>query len=531
MHIDIPKYEKKINYEIKDLNRVISTKSYDLLIKDKNNSEINKNNLINPNNKHSTYIFKSKITNDNSKLIGNIKNTFANKRNRQDSEKMIHNYNEDSLNKFNNTISKKIGLVSIPIKQSKLILFEQNKNLTLLRTQGKTRSNEKRNNKFLFPENREIQLERIIANNSKANKKVTSKEKKNIQICHSQKNTKENFNKENNNFKTKIKNNNINIINEFNVNKTHKDFFPSINNKENVNKLISNPNKSNIKEINKNNKINDSNNINKDKNNKLILNINENINNGNINNNEIQMKSLSKKEKALYILSQSNVLSLCEKIIFSRATENIRKLISIKDILKSNEIFIKNKIKELEIKLINYNKIIENPFTPTRTAIISLNLIMKDDEDDFKYFDSNIIDENEKYYYYIYINLLYSLLGGEFKENNFENIDVNAVYDKLSKKGFNSFKDYLYQIFILHKYKKEFFNEKIIDKFNELFEEIPNLIKYEGEIKNNKFICFSYFILYEVNCYWKKYKEYTQLIFKIKNSIELLKKKISFINK
>ena len=88
MHIDIPKYEKKINYEIKDLNRVISTKSYDLLIKDKNNSEINKNNLINPNNKHSTYIFKSKITNDNSKLIGNIKNTFANKRNRQDREKM-----------------------------------------------------------------------------------------------------------------------------------------------------------------------------------------------------------------------------------------------------------------------------------------------------------------------------------------------------------------------------------------------------------------------------------------------------------
>ena len=511
---------------MKELNRVISTKSYDLLIKDKNNSEIHKNNLIYSNNKHSTYIFKSKITNDNSKLIGNIKNIIVNKRNRVDSDKMIHNYNEDSLTKFNNTISKKIGLVRIPIKQSKLILFEQNKNLTLLRTQGKTRSNDKRNNKFLFPDNKEIHLERINVNNSKINKKVNSKEKKNKQISYSQKNTKENINsnKENNNNKTKIKNNNINVINDTNASKTHKDFFPSINNKDKISKLRTNLNKSNSKEICKNSKINDTNNIDKDK--KLIL-----FNNDNLNNNEIQMNSLSNKEKALYILSKSNILSLTQKIIFSRATDNLRKLLSIKDILKSNETFIKNKIKELEIKLINYNKIIEHPFSPTKTAIISLNLIMKDDEDDFKNFVSNIIDENEKNYYYIYIRLLYSLLCGEFKENDFENLDINALYDKLNKKGFNSFKDYLYQIFILQKHKKEFFNEKIIDKFNELFEEIPNLIKYEGEIKNSKFISFSYFILYEANYYWKNYKDYTLLIYKIQKSIEFLKKKISFIIK
>ena len=481
--------------------------------------------MINLNNKHSNYILKSKITNDNSKLIGNIKNVFANKRNRLDSDKMIHNYNEDNLNKFNNTISKKIGLVSIPIKQSKLILFEQNKNLTLLRTKGKTRSNEKRNNKFLFSDNKEIQLERVIINNPKVNKHEISKEKKNKQISYSQKNTKENFNnnKENINYKAKIKKNNINILNENNCNITSKNFFPSINN---ANKLISNPNNSNNKENSKNTIINDIKNNDKDTDKKLILNNNENINN-----NEIQMKSLSKKEKALYILSQSNVLSLYQKIIFSRSTDNIRKLISIKDILKSNEIFIKNKIKELETKLINYNKIIGNPFSPTRTAVISLNLIMKDDEDDFKNFASNIFEENDKNYYNIYIKLLYSLLGGEFKESDFENIEVNALYDKLNQKGFNSFKDYLYQIFILQNYKKEFFNKKIIDKFSQLFEEIPNLIKYEGEIKNNKFICFSYFILYEANYYWKNYIEYTQLIFKIKNSIELLKKKISFINK
>ena len=225
-------------------------------------------------------------------------------------------------------------------------------------------------------------------------------------------------------------------------------------------------------------------------------------------------------------------MRLCERIIFSRTTPKIRSLISINDILKSNEIFIKNKIKELEQKIITYNNKMEMAFSPTRTATISLNLILKDDEDDFKKlnFKDDNLDESEKKYYNIYLQLLNILLNEEFNEKNLENNDINIVYDKLREKGFLSLKDYLYDIFIKKKFKKGSINEKKEKTFIELFEKLPDLIRYEGDIKNNRFISFSYFILYEMNNYLKKNKELAQNIDKIQYYIDCLKKKISNIN-
>ena len=49
-----------------------------------------------------------------------------------------------------------------------------------------------------------------------------------------------------------------------------------------------------------------------------------------------KIKDLSQKEKAYFILSQSKLLQLKERIIFSRSTENIRSLISIKEMINSN---------------------------------------------------------------------------------------------------------------------------------------------------------------------------------------------------
>jgi hypothetical protein len=486
-----------INYEIKEINH---------LIKDKNHldNKIYNSNLINSYNKNSAHILKSKIINDNSKLNGNNnKNTFINKRNRQNSEKIIHNYNEHNIKKLNNnTISKKLGLISIPIKQNKLILVEQNKNISLLNSQGFSKSNEKRKNKFLFPDNKENQFGKTIniLINNKDNKDNNSLENKYKQIFNNNKSI--NNSNQKKNLEINTKNESANIIN--------KEIIHPINNNE------KNSNKDN--EIKKNNLSNNSNSINND-NNKTYNSIADKFNNNN------KLNSLSVKEKACYILSQSNVLRLCERIIFSRTNEKISKLISIKDILKSNELFIKNKIKELEENINNYNRIIDTPFSPSKTAIISLNLIMKEDEDDFKNFsDNNYIDEeDENNYYYIFIELFFILLD----EKNYENNDINMLYDKLYKKGFLNLKDYLYQFFVLQKFKKELLNENKIDKFNEIFEQLPNLIKYDVEIKNSKFISFSYFILYEANNYWKNYKEYKQLKQKIQYYIDSLKKKIS----
>ena len=385
----------------------MNIKSNDIIRKGRNNFEnkINNSYLLNSFNKNSAHILKSKLINDNSKLLGK-QNSFINKRNRQNSEKINHNLNELNIKKLNNDlISKKLGLINIPIKQNNLILFEQNKNFSLLRTQGFSKSNEKRKNKFLFSDSKDNQLRKTLDNSK--NKDANLKEKKYKQILYPKNNKDNKSNKQINdandeiNSKNNSKNNSMNFLNKK---------LPSINNIEkNINKIPPNLNKTNNKdnEINKNNMSINSNTINNE-NNKSYISVN---NKDNINNN-IQLNSLTVKEKACYFLSQSKILRLCERIIFSRVNDKIRNMISIKDILKSNKLFMKNKIKELEEKIINYNKIIEKPFSPSKTAIISLNLIMKEDEDDFKNVSYNnyIFEEEENNYYYIYIELFFILL-------------------------------------------------------------------------------------------------------------------------
>ena len=67
---------------------------------------------------------------------------------------------------------------------------------------------------------------------------------------------------------------------------------------------------------------------------------------------------------------------------------------------------------------------------------------------------------------------------------------------------------FLYEIFISQKNGRQIYNESRINKFNELFEKLPDLVKYQGEIKNCKFISFSYFLIHELYIYWDKIKEY-----------------------
>lgn len=484
--------------------------------------------------------------NDNAKIVSsNVRSSYIKKNIKQDNEIIIYNYNDNK--KFNN-IAKKINLVNMPIRQKKLLLFEQNKNnISLLNIQEQNKSNEKRRNKFIFSDNKDIygKISINLKNNKNNNEessmnKINSGKVQSKQVAYSQRNYKENKIKNNkpiNNskFYNSIlkKNNNENAIKEY-INKSNMDLLPSINNNErNINKYeINISNYNNNKDINRSMILKKADNTLKDNNKKNVsFNIIKNNDNENDNDNEMKLKSLSLREKAYYILSQSKILRLCERIIFSRTSEKVSNLISIKDILKSNEIFIKEKIKELEQKIINYTKVIETPFSPTKIAIISLNLITKEEEDEFKN-DSSlnyITNENEKNYYYIYIQLLFILLGEYYSENKNEN-NANILYDILHKKGFVNFKDYLYKLFILQKFKNEFFNENLIDKYIEIFKKLPDLIKYEGEIKNNKFICFSYFILFEANNYWIKFKEYIQLKNKTQHYLDCLKIKITHLN-
>jgi hypothetical protein len=66
--------------------------------------------------------------------------------------------------------------------------------------------------------------------------------------------------------------------------------------------------------------------------------------------NILKNKNLTKREKAFYILIKSPVLPLRSQLILSRGSNNIKKAISTKEILKNYEKQLKDKIKEYQKK-------------------------------------------------------------------------------------------------------------------------------------------------------------------------------------
>ena len=306
-----------------------------------------------------------------------------------------------------------------------------------------------------------------------------------------------------------------------------------IDNKINYNDLKESRNKStNILDNYENNNIQD----NSKQNEKSLIKIhayskkeNNNTINKIINNNldlkEI-FKKLTSKEKACAILSQSKILQLSERVIFSRATENVRKLIPIKDLMMQNELFLKEKINQIKLNLIMYNKKIESPFIPSKTADISLNIIKKEDEDSFKEVidNSQNLNENEKKYYHTYICLLYILLGEEVEGINFENINVKILIEKLNKKGYEYMKDYLYLNFI--KQHSTLLNE---EKRMKIFEEFYSILLEQSEqseiIKRYKFFIFSYFLIKEIYEYRNNLHKLIDIKNKTKAYFDVLKNK------
>ena len=309
-----------------------------------------------------------------------------------------------------------------------------------------------------------------------------------------------------------------------------------IDNKINYNDLKESRNKStNILDNYENNNIQD----NSKQNEKSLIKIhayskkeNNNTINKIINNNldlkEI-FKKLTSKEKACAILSQSKILQLSERVIFSRATENVRKLIPIKDLMMQNELFLKEKINQIKLNLIMYNKKIEAPFIPSKTTDISLNIIKKEDEDSFKEVidNSQNLNENEKKYYHTYICLLYILLGEEVEGINFENINVKIIIEKLNKKGYECMKDYLYFNFI--KQHSNLLNEENRMK---IFEEFYSILLEQSEqseiIKRYKFFIFSYFLIKEIYEYRNNLRKLIDIKNKTKAYFDVLKNKCQF---
>lgn len=515
------------------------------------------------------HMVRSKILNDSAMTKINMNNS------NKSTLMKRSNFNDDMYNYNSILASRNLGIIANSKKQSKLTLFDQNKNFGLFNKDKKT--NYKNKNRLFYIKEIPGSKNRSNVNSFGKNKNSSSAEPKNIQVSRSQKNIMD----ENNNYYIYYPRNltNNNIINKNGVNllkeqlNRSSDEFPTISNK--TQKNSNNNNDIIIYKNNLNNDINTQkiNNFNENyspkrssfkiknhthksnslKNNNISLN-HYNIKNENIyktqkklsfnkdiatyyskiDGNRYNSKEEFEKnrEKAFEILSQSKVLKSSEKIFFAKIVEKKRALASAKEIKKSNNTFLKSKIKELEQQIKNYNTVINTPFVPSKIAIISLNLITKDDEEDFINFIKNNenIKAKEKNYYNLYVGLLFILFNEKYDEKDIENYNANILHNKLNEKGYENFKDYLYKNHISKKSGDEFDENQMI-QFSDIFERMPDLIKYQGEIKNCRFISFSYFLLHEIYNYWNKFKNVLDVKIKAQSYIKSLKNKISNVNK
>ena len=545
------------------------------LIFDENNMEYkfsnsnNNYNLLNYKESGYPHMNKPKMINDNAILKINLNNNKSNlikKTGFNDDINNIYNHN------YNNKLAaRNLGFIGVSKKQSKLI-FDQNKNIGLFSNYNMNKEKEKEKKINYKNKNKLFDIKETYGNKNHSNvkscgknKNSSSAEPKNIQVSRSQKNISDDNNtylnytrnltnnnminkngynsiKENMNKSTDeppfLSNNNNNNMNKTNLNNTVKDNYININiNNDSTNrKFNSTIGNSILKNSSSQNEIVNQKKITFSKDKKIYNKFDEskatktnNIDNDTKNTiDESKLKSLTGREKAYYVLSQSMVLELRDRIFFSRMTEKLRSLTSVKEIQKANDSYDKNKVKELEQKILNYNTAINTPFIPSKIAMISINLIMENDEDDFINFIKNNehIEEKEKNYFDIYVGLLFILLRENYDENNKEENNINSLYDKLDKKGYESLKDYLYEIFISQKNGRQIYNESRIKKFNELFEKLPDLVKYQGEIKNCKFISFSYFLIHELYIYWDKIKGIHDVKNKAQAYIKYLKSQI-----
>ena len=424
----------------------------------------------------SEYIEDSnKIKNKNNKNINNIANKTQNS---FDFRKNMYNINDNKSEKNIHNKNNKTSINLKKLKSNKLAKGRNTiskKNIThkdiLENITSPEESKIKDDNKDSFINKNKINTGSILITNSNRNNR------KSFQYLNINSATSNN----NNNAFTKNKNNSKN---------NHKKSLTHYGTKTDL-------------ERNKQNKI--TNNINKDK-------------------DEI-MQKLSKKEKSYYILSKSPILRLNERLFFARSTNNLRNIQKVSDILKNNEIILKDKIKELEIKITECDKRINAEFNPSKTAEINFNFILSKDEEEFKKFGWLAENEKEKNEYYTYIKIMYLLFNEKYENIELKNL-IEKLYNLINKKGFKTIKEYLYHIYFQKKIKNNIiFN---IEKINTLFEE-SNIDKHFN-IKFCRFALFTSFLVGEIVKYGNEIKNMLELKIKTKELIDVINSKLKLYN-
>lgn len=252
--------------------------------------------------------------------------------------------------------------------------------------------------------------------------------------------------------------------------------------------------------------------------------------------NEKHIKGLSGKENAYYILSKTPILRLRERMIFSRSSLSLRKILSKESMLNDNKIILHNKIEELDKKISLCDKILNTPFTASKTADITLNFITSLQEIEFKDYPILLSNEEEKKYYITYLKIIYNLLEIEIEINSKNN--ENSVFDQnnmildlrknlytnINNKGYKSLRDYLYNTFIT---KKDYIKEiPKIAEINYLVSQVNNLFEIHNSLKICKFISFTMYLVEEIVKFGNNIKSSVELKVKAKNMVDIINRKL-----
>ena len=329
------------------------------------------------------------------------------------------------------------------------------------------------------------------------------------------------------------KNNKVNKLNGGNNSNSNSNFNQMTHMRKSFQKLRININEGNIKANRKRSRSRSNQNkslthcntkVNLRSKNKPSININfNNVNNTTYNNinKEALMEKLSNLEKSYYILSKSPVLRLKERLFFGRSTLNLRNIQSVSDILKKNETFLKEKIKELEGEIIECDKRINTAFNPSKMAEINFNFILSKDEDEFKNFIWFAENESEKSEYYYYLKLFYLLFNESYENIELKHL-VEKLYVALNNKGYKTIKEYLYDIY----FKKKENNNIVynIDKIDNLLKEAE--IDQKLNIKFCRFALFTSFLVKEIIKYGNDVKNMVELKIKTKEFIDVINNKL-----
>lgn len=499
----------------------------------RSSSYLNKANNNNKNEKHKNRSMKK---NNNSKINIKDKDKIKDSNNNNIHEYKINNLSSNYNNNFTNIKTNKIVFIDLKNNNNNFLKNDLNNDNTndskfnyndrYTRNVNQNAGDEINNNNIIF---------RSSGNGNINNTNNINKLQKNIKPS----NTTTTNNNNNNTY-----NNSNNKLN--NTNKKNNPEEKMILRSSKKGSDINHNNSSNNIKINKNKFSNltvqklDQNKSDNNANNFTILEDNKRIiissKNNQIDIKELKNKELSIKECAFYILSKSPVLRLCERMIFSRSSPALRNILTKEIIINENQIILENKIEELEKKIILCDKILDTPFTASKTADITLNFITSLQEIEFKEYPILIASEEEKKYYLNYLKILYHLLNEEIENKTSQSnnlMDNNNMilslrqnlYSKINNKGFRTIRDYLYNIYITNKDNiKEI--PKIVE-INYLVSQVNNMFEIHNSLKICKFISFTLYLVKEIVKFGNNIKSSVELKIKAKNLIDIINKKLN----